>query len=191
VGGLFVSGNYNETGAASGGLESTGSQYLNTGFATNLLSDGNRHLAAYEITKPAGSFKYYLGSEYASGGGAGQFILGYHGNATSRAFGFGAFGITLQSPTATAGGLWMGVNQSPGNGIIYGRGVQDAAGATSASTPEATNIFVFTGNRSNTSAANFAGRLGGYSLGLSMTAPQAAAYNTAVQAFQTALTRNV
>jgi hypothetical protein len=190
-GGLFVGANYNETGS-SGGLQSGGSQYLNTGFLTNVLSDGNRHLAAYEITRPeSGLYKYYLGSEYASGVGSGQFILGYHGNATNRAFGFGEYGITLQSPTATAGGFWMGVNTPSSTGIIYRNGSQDATGVTTASTPEATNIYAFTANRSGGSAAGFAGRLGGYSIGASMTAPQAAAYNTAMQAFQAALTRNV
>jgi hypothetical protein len=191
VSSLFVGANYNETGAASGGLEANGFKYLNTGFLTNILSDGNRHLAAYEITRSeSGSYKYYLGSEYAAGGGNGQFILGYQNFATSRAFGFGAYGIILQSPTTTAGGFWMGVNTFPGTGIIYRNGSQDSTGTTAPSTPEATNIYVFAGNRSGTGAAGFVGRLGGYSIGLSMTAAQASAYNTAMQTFQTALNRS-
>jgi hypothetical protein len=87
----------------------------------------------------------------------------------------------------------MGVNTPANAGLIYRNGVQDATNTQSAATPEASNIFVFALNRASTPAANniYTGKLGGYSIGLAFTAAEAAAYYTAMQAFQTALGRNV
>jgi hypothetical protein len=194
VGGLFVPANYNETGA-SGGLAGNGSnKYLNTGFPTNTLSASDRHLAAYPITWPNGGFQYFLGSESAGGVGQQQFALGHFDNADKGAFAFGpSSGTYLNSTTAiSSGGMWMGVNTS-GSGTIYRNGTADGTRALAAATPTAAEIYVFAVNRAaNSAAANlFNGRIGGYSIGLSMTAPQAAAYNTAMQSFQAALTRNV
>jgi hypothetical protein len=194
VGGLFVTANYNETGA-SGGLAGNGSnKYLNTGFPTNTLSSSDRHLAAYPITWPNGGFQYFLGSESASGVGQQQFALGHFDNADKGAFAFGpTSGSYLNSTTAiSSGGMWIGVNTS-GSGTIYRNGTANGTQALAAATPTAAEIYVFAVNRAaNSTAANyFNGRIGGYSIGLSMTAPQAAAYNTAMQSFQAALTRNV
>jgi hypothetical protein len=53
--------------------------------------------------------------------------------------------------------------------------------------------MVFAGSQGNTNAMrNFSpSRLGGYSVGLDLDATQAAAFNSAMQTFQTALARNV
>jgi hypothetical protein len=193
VGGLFVSANYNETGA-SGGLAGNGSnKYLNTGFPTNTLSASDRHLAAYPITWPNGGFQYFLGSESAGGIGQQQFALGHFDDADKGAFAFGpTSGNYLNNTTAiSSGGMWMGVNTS-GSGTIYRNGTANGTMSLAAATPTSSEIYAFAVNRaaSGIAANYFNGRLGGYSIGLSMTATQAAAYNTAMQAFQTALTRN-
>ena len=195
VGGLFVTANYNETGA-TGGLAGNGSnKYLNTGFPTNTLSASDRHLAAYPITWPNGGYQYFLGSESAAGASQQQFALGHFDNANKGEFAFGpnAGAGYLSSTTAiSSGGMWIGVNTS-GSGTIYRNGVANGTLSLTAATPTASEIFAFAANRASTpGAANyFNGRIGGYSIGLSMTAAQAAAYNTAMQSFQTALTRNV
>jgi hypothetical protein len=99
----------------------------------------------------------------------------------------------LNATTSSDASFWLGVNQSAGNGIVYRNGVQDTTGTTTPSTPPASEIFVFAANRASTSSATdfFGGRLSSYSIGLSMTALQASSYYTALQAFQTALGRNV
>ena len=195
VGGLFVTANYNETGV-SGGLAGNGSnKYLNTGFPTNTLSASDRHLAAYPITWPNGGYQYFLGSESAAGASQQQFALGHFDYADKGSFAFGpnAGAGYLSSTTAiSSGGMWLGVNTT-GSGTIYRNGTANGTQALAAATPTASEIFVFAVNRASTPAAAnlFNGRIGGYSIGLSMTAPQAAAYYTAMQTFQTALTRNV
>jgi len=193
VGGLFVTANYNETGV-SGGLAGNGSnKYLNTGFPTNTLSSSDRHLAAYPITWPNVGYQYFLGSESAAGVSQQQFALGHFDSADKGSFAFGpnAGAGYLSSTTAiSSGGMWLGVNTT-GSGTIYRNGTANGTLSLTAATPTASEIFVFAVNRAAFSnAANyFNGRLGGYSIGLSMTAPQAAAYYTAMQSFQTALTR--
>ena len=186
--GPFVSGDYTATGGLTGG----GSKYLDTGFATNILTAGDRHIAAYERVRSGATFNTFLGSEAISGV-AQSFSLGYNSPATTVQYGYGAFSPNLSAVTLSAVGLWMGVNTPANAGLIYRNGVQDATNTQSAATPEASNIFVFALNRASTPAANniYTGKLGGYSIGLAFTAAEAAAYYTAMQAFQTALGRNV
>jgi hypothetical protein len=186
--GPFVSGDYTATGGLTGG----GSKYLDTGFATNILTAGDRHIAAYERVRPGATFNTFLGSEAISGV-AHSFSLGYNSPATIVQYGYGAFSPNLSAVTLSAVGLWMGVNTPANTGLIYRNGVQDATSTQSAATPEASNIFVFAINRASASAATsfYTGTLGGYSIGLAFTAAEAAAYYTAMQAFQAALSRNV
>jgi hypothetical protein len=192
VGGLFVSGNYNETGA-SGGLAGNGSnKYLNTGFPTNTLSASDRHLAAYPITWPNGGYQYFLGSESAAGASQQQFAIGHFDFADKGSFAFGpnaGAGYLSSTTSISSGGMWLGVNTS-GSGTIYRNGVADGTRSLTAATPTAAEIYAFAVNRNGGGANYFNGRIGGYSIGLSMTAAQAAAYNTAMQAFQAALTRS-
>ena len=189
--GPFVSGDYTETLSGAGLLGGSG-KYLSTGFATNTLSDGNRHLAAYETVRSGATFDRFIGSESAASVSQ-VFLLGYGGSATVVNFGFGAFSASLNATSTSSASFWLGVNQSAGNGIIFRNGTQDVTGSTTASTPPASEVFVFAVNRASTAAPAdfFGGRLGSYSIGLSMTASQASAYYTAMQAFQTALGRNV
>jgi hypothetical protein len=185
---LFGVGDYATTGGLTGG----GSKYLDIGFATNILTAGNRHIAAYERVRPVATFNTFLGSE-AITGVTNQFSLGYGGSTTTVQFGYGAFSPNLNAVTTSAVGMWLGVNTPSNTGVIYRNGVQDATTTQSAATPEASNIFVFALNRASASAATsfYTGTLGGYSIGLAMTAAQALAYYNAMQAFQAALNRSV
>lgn len=190
--GPFVTSDYTETLSGAGLLGGSG-KYLSTGFATNTLSDGNRHLAVYETVRSGATFDRFMGSESAASVSQ-VFTLGYGSSATVVSFGFGAFSASLSATNSSAASFWMGVNQSAGNGIIYRNGEQDVTGSTTASAPTSSEIFIFAINRASGSPAAtdfFGGRLGSYSIGLSMTAAQASAYYTAIQAFQTALGRNV
>jgi hypothetical protein len=186
---LFGVGDYATTGGLTGGS----SKYLDTGFATNVLSAGNRHIAAYERVRPGATFNTFIGSEAAAGANQHVFSIGYNGSGTTVQFGYGAFSPNLSAATTSAVGLWLGVNTPSNTGLIYRNGVQDSTATQSSATPEASNIFVFALNRASTPAATsyYTGTLGGYTIGLAMTAAQALAYYNAMQAFQSALNRSV
>ena len=75
---------------------------------------------------------------------------------------------------------------------LYKNGSSAATGTVSAAASTSSTFAVFATESESGTGADFTNaRLGGYSIGLSMDAGQAAAYNTAMQSFQTALGRNV
>jgi hypothetical protein len=188
---LFVGANYNETGA-SGGLQGNANRYLDTGFPTNTVPEGNRHLSAYEIARSGSTFQRFAGSESTSTISQ-QFLLGYGTSGSIPVFGFGSGSTPISGSSTSVGAHWLGVNGSAGGGIFYKNGTQDGSGSVSAATPGSASVFVFALNRASSSSAadGYAGRLGGYSIGGAMTAAQALAYYTAMQAFQAALNRSV
>jgi hypothetical protein len=187
----FLTGDYNETGASGGLNNSARTKYLDTGFATNTLSVGNRHLSAYARTWPNATYDDFLGSENPLL--ANQFCLGHQNAGDAVSFAFGSNTARINSGVISSGANWLGVESSTASGVIYRNGVSAVSGSLTTASPTSASIFVFASNRASGPNATdlFGGTLGGYSIGLSMTAPQAAAYNTAMQAFQTALTRNV
>lgn len=100
----FVQGDYAETGA-SGGLKGNGStKSLNTEFATNNLSEGNRHISAYEILKATTTFDKAIGSDGAVGG-PNSFYLATWTPASTYSFAFGNAGSTIQSVNYSGGAL--------------------------------------------------------------------------------------
>lgn len=186
----FVQGDYAETGA-SGGLKGNGStKSLNTEFATNNLSEGNRHISAYEILKATTTFDKAIGSDGAVGG-PNSFYLATWTPASTYSFAFGNAGSTIQSVNYSGGAHWIGVNGSTGGGVLYKNGSSNITGSLTAATPGSENLRVFAIGRGTTSADHSDARLGAYSIGVSMTAAEALSYYTALQAFQTALGRNV
>lgn len=190
--GPFVSGDYVETGAGGGLNNSTRTKHLNTGFLTDTLSAGNRHLSAYARTWPNAQFDDFLGSE----GPAvvqNQFVLGHQTTADKVSFAFGSNTARISSDVISSGANWLGVESSLASGVLYRNGVSAATGTLTSASPPSASIFVFAFNRASTPAPAdfFGGTLNSYSIGLSMTATQAAEYNTAIQAFHAALGRNV
>jgi hypothetical protein len=175
---------YAETGA-TGGLTGNGtSKYLNTGLNGSELAAGNRHAAAYDIVNATTDYSpdVISGSALATMHGIGPWT-----NASTYAY--RTHNTVGGNTTATKNtGFWLGSDTSSTASVLYRNGSfagtatgQPAGG--SASTP-----YYILGNP----AVEWSeARIGGYSIGLSMTAPQASAYYTAMQAFQTALTRNV
>lgn len=186
----FVAGDYTETGS-SGGLSSNATKWLNTGLATNALTVGDRHLSAYEVVRSGGTYQRFLGSEGA-GAGSQQFLLGYDVSGGVVRFGFGAFSATLSGASTSTGGHFLGNNMSDRSGSIYKNASRDAfTNEGTTATPTTAEVYVFGINRGGSATDGYAGRLGGYSIGLSMTPTQVSSFYSAMQSFQTALTRNV
>lgn len=187
----FVSSDYVETGA-SGGLKGNGStKYLNSGFPTNSLPEGNRHLAVYEKTKATNAYDVSIGSE-GSLANTNQFQLATGGSATDYVFCYTSLTGRITDPTSYSGGaFWVGSNSSTAYGTLYKNGSSVVSGSAAAATPTSAPLYLFTLNRLNAGSDFSDARLSGYSAGLSMDSTQVTAYYNAIQAFQTSLTRNV
>jgi hypothetical protein len=192
----FVQGDYAETGA-SGGLTGNGSnKRLATGLAGSQLNGHNIHLSAYEILPSTGTFDASVGvrSNFSAPGAT----LWIPSPNTS-------YQLTLQNNSISASpsplaGHWVGVQTGSVTGALYRNGVSESTtyvtGAATASDYSTIShdfgVFAHNDGGSPNVFRDFsATRLGGYSIGLSMTSTQAAAFYTAMQAFQTALGRNV
>lgn len=188
--GPFVSGDYVETGA-TGGLNGNGTtKYLNTGLAANSTAYGDRHLCVYEIEKSPNTFDISIGARSSSP--ATFFELTTNNPATTFSFRSSDNAAVANDTGYTAGAMMMGVHPSSHLGVIYKNG--SSAGTltfNARSNSYAGNLFVFAGNSDGFASDIADVRLGCYSIGLSMTAGQVSSYYTAMQAFQTALSRNV
>jgi hypothetical protein len=190
---------YAETGA-SGGLTGNGStKFLNTGLATNALpSIATGHLSVYAMTGFGGSTIYgllsTLGPAYAENYAieANRSTGGLVGS-----WGQGGTFASLATAAQGAGNGHVVVARTGSTTLSAYRNGGFLRSDTTSVTPTATAapFYVFGSNPNSTvgqGPLNYAlARMGGYSIGLSMDATQAAAYYAAMQAFQTALTRNV
>jgi hypothetical protein len=188
--GPFVSGDYVETGSA-GGLDSNGTtKYLNTGLAANSTAYGDRHLCVYEIAKSPNTFDISIGARSSSP--ATFFELTSNNPATTFSFRSSDNAAVANDTGYTAGAMMLGVHPSSHVGVIYKNGSSAGTQTFAArSNSYAGNLFVFAGNSDGFVNDLSDVRLGCYSIGLAMTAGQASSYYTAMQAFQTALGRNV
>ena len=191
--GPFVVGDYAETGASGGLANANRSKYLNTGFPTNTVPAGDRHLAFYARTFVNADYDIFMGSESAASISQ-QFAIGHQVSASDVRFSFGGSTSAISSAgSVSTGAFWLGAHGTSTGGVIYRNGASDGTGTLTAATPTTSEMHIFGINRASIPANvdRYGGTSGGYSIGLSMTAAQAAAYNTAMQAFQTALSRNV
>ena len=180
----FVSGDYVETGS-TGGLKGNGTnKRLNTGLAGSALSAGDRHASAYEI---AVATTDYSGSVVSGNALATQHGIGPWTNAATYAYRtHNAVGgnVTITKNT----GHLLGSDTSTTASVLYRNG----SSAASASGQPAGGSGNTTYDILGTTGGEWSeARLGGYSIGLSMTAGQVSSFYTAMQAFQTSLTRNV
>jgi hypothetical protein len=95
------------------------------------------------------------------------------------------------TPTYTSPVFVVASRTSSTNIVAYANGVGGTAStATASMTNPASPFLVFARNLNGTATAHFGQRLRAYSIGEGMTGPQVSAFNTAMQAFQTALSRN-
>jgi hypothetical protein len=191
----FAITDYAETGAGTGGLKGDGStKYLDTGFATNMLpAVTSRHVSAYEIAKSPNTNDASIGGSIGSSSDG---MILSTGNPASAYFLYRAGPNTfVQASSSYSGGAhWIGQNNAIRAGQIYKNGTLDAsATAPGDCVNSAATIGVFSWKYTDATTSwifTSAVRLGGYSIGLSMTDPQAAAYYAAMQTFQTAMSRN-
>ena len=196
VGGLFVSGNYNETT----GLSTTagGGQYLNTGLSPNdmALADVQAmHLAASHgpiasgdldprpigAHGPSDRFSFVLSIRASTTGQLGV-AMGRFNQLNSASIPSGA------QPSAS----WIGSRTSATSLVIYKNGTADATLATSV-TGIAAHAFPFFFGRINNAGSPLGDSVvlphRHYSIGGALTGAQAASYESALSAFRTALGR--
>jgi hypothetical protein len=182
--GPFVTGDYAETGASSGLVGNGTNKYLNTGLNGSELAAGNRHAASYDIVSATTDYSPSVvsGSGLATQHGIGPWVsastVAYRTHNT----------VGGNASTTKTTGMWLGSDTSSTASVIYKNGTSVASTSGQAAGGSGNTAYYILGNPAGEWSE---ARLGGYSIGLSMTASQAAAYYTAMQAFQTALTRNV
>jgi hypothetical protein len=179
--------NYTEAtglGAASGKYLKTGLTQATVGLAC--------HLAFYDCVRPTNSYASKIGSRGA--GNANEHVITNVDVATTIDYGSGSVagnGRARSTGYTQAGAFWLGINTSATSSILYKNGASAVTGTPSARTAQSLEYYVFGLNDNGTlTESTTTGRGGGYSIGLSMDATQADAYNAAMQAFQTSLTRN-
>jgi hypothetical protein len=188
-----VGTDYAETGA-SGGLTGNGSsKYLQTGLATSALpAIATGHLSVYAATYPTSGIRGLL-SSWGSGFGDPIYVLEANRNGAGNLM--AGWGNNYPAPDFGAAGTGTVMVSRSGSTSLkaYRNGTQIGSTSTASVAPAAntgTGFGVFC--NFGTTAANYSdARLCGYSIGTGMDDSEASAYHTAIQAFQTALGRNV
>jgi len=181
----FVSADYVETGT-TGGLKGNGAnKRLDTGLLGSLLLPGDRHAAAYEAFAATSDYSpsvLAVGANVANMHGIGAWTAStqyrYRTHST----------IGGNPVTTNANGMWVGSDSSATASALYRNGALAAAVTGQPAGGAGAGNYQILGH----SAGEWSeARLGGYSIGLSLSAAQVASFYNAMQAFQTALTRNV
>jgi hypothetical protein len=190
----FVSGDYTETGS-SGGLQasSNATKFLATGlipFSAG-LSEQNYHNSGY-FPATLNTNAFFVSQQ--SNGGNSLFAPAFGTVGMYARFGGGSnSGLENASLSARSGHL-IG-QRSSGTGVGYRNGANiNATSNTSGSSAFAsgqTALYVFATNNSGTAQTHWSGRACMYSVGSNFTDAQALAFYNAVQAFQTALGRQL
>jgi hypothetical protein len=194
--GPFVSGDYNETGAG-GGLTGNGtSKYLNTGLSVNDMGTASSgHLSVYHgQSSGVDANRYYMGANDATA--SNRFYLGTDSFSTANVIGnYGGLQGASQSLAANghgSAGHRILSRESASSLTHYHNGSVVATNTTTITPATSTAAFaVFAANRNGTVDRWHNSWIAAYSIGLGLTSAQAASYRTAMQAFQTALSRNV
>jgi hypothetical protein len=194
----FAVGDYAETGA-TGGLAGNGtSKYLATGLNPYDagLSETDFHTSGYfrETQNTSGAF---IGCVNSSAQRGVVFHPAYLTFGMYVRFG-GLTDSGIENGTLSSrNGHLLGVRRPGGAGFKDGANINATSVTTGsvawAASADSPSLYVFARNdvTASPSIAHYAGRSQAYSIGKGMTDAQAAAYYTAMQAFQTALSRNV
>jgi hypothetical protein len=188
----FLAADYSE----ASGLQGNGSsKYLNTGVPMNFTNLRDYHLSAYVSSITSGG-PGFIGAD-TNGDGvsprAFQALVSF-ASATRIWVWYNIATSFIQADNSSnsyAPGLLTGVGSATANSLYVGSSSVASAGAGSNETISQTfPIYVFAHNGRNASVLTYANaRLGGYSLGLTMTAAQVGQYNTALAAFNSAMGR--
>lgn len=183
----FVSGDYAETGASGGLVGNGNSKYLDTGLANSAMPSGNAHLSSYEIVRATTTFDTSIGARETNA--TGVLLLGSWSVIANYVFsGFESGGTITDSSGGT--GHFLGSVDGATSSALFRNGSSIATSASTTRTPTNRNIYVFALNTGGVIGQYSNAKIGGYSIGLSMTTSQVSAFYTAMQTFQTALGRN-
>jgi hypothetical protein len=188
-----VGTDYAETGA-TGGLTGNGStKYLNTGFNVDQLPGAaNCHLSSFITgTQDIASARTLVGVLFNGTTDRYRLFLQLSGS-TAPNYGIQtelgkANSAIANNRTNTNGGLILASRTSTTLLTLYDDAV--SIGTTETSTAETTSASPFFVFARNGPVEYYNGRMAAYSIGAGMDAPQVTAYNTAMQAFQSAMGR--
>jgi hypothetical protein len=195
--GPFVSGDYAETGA-SGGLTGNGtSKYLDTGLTYDAMGvPSTNHIGVFKGAGTWNTIIEIIGARDADDfyyiQGRAQIGGDHKVNALSGPGASGGSSIANATISSTTNFLVASRNSST-SFVLY-QNASSVASTSSAVTIAGSNRPFLVFMRDTGTGPSFAGwtyRLLGYSFGLGMSAAQVSAYNSAMQALQTALSRNV
>jgi hypothetical protein len=194
--GPFVSGDYSETGASGGLNGSSFSKYLDTGLTYDGMGvPSTSHIGVFkgagtwngnqEIigSRDADDFYYIQGRAQVGGE---HKVHAFNGPSASG-------GSFINNATVSSATNFLVASRTSASAFALYQNAVSVASTSSAVTIAGCNrpFLVFTRDASTgPSTPYWPYRILGYSFGLGMTATQVSAYNSAMQAFQTALGRN-
>jgi hypothetical protein len=189
--GPFVSGDY----AESNGLDGDGiGKHLNTGLSPdNMGVPQTVHMAAFKGSGTWNTTREFMGTRDSDDFYTMQCRYPASTIPSMSVLLGGAVAAINDFPISTSASFLIGTRVSSSELYLWQNGTKIATGATSATTPGANShpYMVFTRNVSGTAGASpWEHAMRAYSIGLGLNDDQAVAYNTAMQAFQTALNRN-
>jgi hypothetical protein len=193
----FVSGDFNNTGSSAGLTGNGSTKYLNTGYPANTLAAANTHLGISLL----GADTSASGDRTAIGAysttNSSIFVVDVRGVA-GRALGACGLGLYINNGAGFFGEVLNNASMSVGN-ILASAGTQYRNGSSVGGAPvgltnypSAHSLYLFANNDAigGGAAVNFSNaRLGGYSIGASMTAAQVVSFSNAMNTFNTALSR--
>ena len=190
--GPFVVEDYSE----SNGLDGDGvGKYLNTGLSPdNMGAPQTVHLAAFKGAGTWNASREFMGSRDADDFYTMQCRYPASTIPSMSVLIGGAVSSINETPVSTSASFLIGTRVSSSELYLWQNGTKIATGTANATTPGANShpYMVFTRNVSGAAGANpWEHAMRAYSIGLGLNDPQAVAYNAAMQAFQTALSRNV
>ena len=190
----FVEGDYTETGASGGLLGNGTSKYLNTGFNVDQLPGAaDCHLSAYiRGTQDIASARTLLGVLFNVVTDRYRMFLAATGNIAT------FYNVTTELGKATQavaeslantnGGLILSTRTSTTSLTLYKNAV--SIGTNTASTALLTGPAPFFVFARNGPVEYYNGLMAGYSIGAGMSGAEVTSYYNAMDAFQTALSRN-
>lgn len=184
----FVSGDYSETGASGGLLGDGATKYLNTGFNAQTYLPDNAHMSFY-LRDDVGA----AGNRSMVGtlSGTDQYWLGSLAPASSANARLGQT-LTATLSAALTKGFYVSSRTAANLIKLYKNGAVAGSDATTVAHARPNlSLYAFGWNASGAAGGYLPGRGAFYSVGHGLTDAETAELNTAVQALQRNLNRNV
>lgn len=190
----FVAGDYAETGANGGLLGNGSSKYLDTGFNVNNLTASSIHLSSYiRGTQDITSVRALIGALWNGAADRYRIFLSHIGSTAPNFSIQSELGKTTQASAAnyanTNAGHIITSRTSTTSLTLYDDATSVAA--ITDATAETVGAFPFLVFARTGPAEYYNGRMAGYSIGAGLTGSGVTAFYNAMQAFQTALGRQV